>query len=287
MTNGIDREEFGVACLVCGRQESQPLYAGLRRCAECGFVWADLSLSPEEWRALYDDHYFFGQEYVDYVLEEPALRKNFQRNLRWVMSRAASGRLLEIGSAYGFFLDEARRHFKVEGVEINQKACAYTREHFEVPVHCGDFLAMDFPPNSFDVVVMWDAMEHIPGPHLFVRKIASILKPGGYFFCSTPDMASFLARSQGRHWRQIHPPTHISYFSAVNLGRMLGTAGLVVEEERWFGEYRTWQNIFYSILVLRHGWQKLYDMFNGRGWMKKMFYLNTFDHMFFAAKKPV
>jgi 2-polyprenyl-3-methyl-5-hydroxy-6-metoxy-1,4-benzoquinol methylase len=272
-------------CLACGNEQYNEIFSGIRSCKACRFAWADVNLSSAQWRELYNTRYFFGDEYVDYLGEERALRKNFKRNLQFMAGYRSSGKLLEIGSAYGFFLDEASRYYSVTGVDIHQEGCQYALDKFGADTRTGDLLAMPFENGSFDVITMWDTLEHLPNPQDFIKKAQSLLKDKGYLFFSTLDITSVLSRVQGRGWRQIHPPTHVSYFSRESLKIMLERFGFTVLAIKRFGDHRTWDNTWFNLLVLRWGKKELYHSLKQKGWLKGEYYLNTFDHVYFAARK--
>lgn len=273
-----------MGCIACGAQETKRMYDILTLCPACQFAWADSQYSDEEWKKIYGKDYFFGEEYVDYLKEEKALRKNFQRDLDWIKTFSSGGKLLEIGCAYGFFLDEAQKYFDVRGMDIHAQGCAYAREQFGLKTESGDFLRSSYLQESFDAVVMWDVLEHLPAPHLYLAKAAQMLKKNGYIFLSTLDRTSPTARLSGKNWRQIHPPTHLSYFSWESLKLMLHSAGFKVKARKYRGSYRSWNNTFYNLFVLR--WKKP-EWYEG---LKSVFqndyyYLNTFDHVYVAAIK--
>lgn len=274
-----------MACLACEGTTEKELYQGIKTCPSCNFAWADLNLSADDWKKIYSCDYFFGEEYADYIKEEQPLRKNFRRNLKWIRKFISCGKLLEVGSAYGFFLDEAKKDFLVSGVDIHDEGCRYTTQHFKVPAASGDFLNMKLEENAFDAIAMWDVLEHLPRPDLFLQKSARLLKPGGHLFFSTLDITSLPARLRGRRWRQIHPPTHVSYFSRQSLKEFLKKANLNIIDEKYYGDFRSWENTAYNLLVLRAKNQKLYDILNKRGWLKGDYYLNTFDHIYGACVK--
>jgi SAM-dependent methyltransferase len=274
-----------MSCLACGNTAQRDLYPGIKECLNCRFAWADVHLSPDQWLELYGTSYFFGDEYVDYLGEEPALRKNFQRNLKFMRKHCPSGRLLEVGCAYGFFLDEARRHYEVRGVDIHQDGCRYACEKFAVDARAGNFLTMPIEADSFDAVAMWDMLEHVPNPQEFLGKAAGILKKNGYVFFSTLDITSLLPRLQGRGWRQIHPPTHVSYFSRKSLEILLDRAGFTVVSVKYYGDYRSWDNTWFNLLALRWKQNKLYEFLKQRNLLSGEYYLNTFDHIHIAAQK--
>src|SRR6266496_646390 len=110
------------SCILCGGGSFEEYSPGLRRCRGCGFVSADLSLSEDEHRALYARQYFFGSEYRDYVADKQEHQRNFRLRLE-VLGRfldpARHRHMLEIGSAFGFFLEVARERFEtVRGFDL-------------------------------------------------------------------------------------------------------------------------------------------------------------------------
>lgn len=272
-------------CIVCGNDKTKKLYDVLLQCLGCGFIRADSDVTQEDLKELYDKKYFFGEEYADYLKEEKALRKNFKRNLKLISKFCPSGRMLEIGCAYGFFLDLARQNYDVEGIEINEEACSYAKEQFNLNVKCGDFLEHDFTENYYDIVAMWATIEHVKSPDLYIKKISRLLKPGGIFVCTAPDIGSTLAKIQKKKWRQIHPPTHLNYFSKNTLEKLLNNCDLNLIKTIWLGEYRTTNQALYIILVLRNKMEKLYDFFDKLGLTQAVFYLNTYDQICTVAAK--
>src|SRR6266436_2614240 len=182
-------------CLVCGSTEpAAHLYHGILRCRACGYVFADMRLTDEELFALYDERFFTGAEFSDYAADEKFFRKNFRRRfeeLKTFLDPARHRSLLEIGSAYGFFLDTVRDEFtSVQGIDITEAGVRYARDRFKLDVAQADFLAHDFGARKFDVVCMWDTIEHLRAPHLYVEKIARQTDPGALFAITTADIES-------------------------------------------------------------------------------------------------
>ena len=197
---------------------------GLLTCSTCSFVTADVSMSTEDLKALYSAKYFAGEEYQDYLAERSLVEKHFRIRLKTLLDNvpdAARKHLFEIGSAYGFFLSVARDHFaSMEGIDISRDAVTYAAETLCLPVHAGDFLAYRVQ-KKIDVACMWDTIEHLQCPHLYLEKLASHMDRGGVIAITTGDVGSFVARLRGAKWRQIHPPTHLHYFSRETLTRLL------------------------------------------------------------------
>jgi SAM-dependent methyltransferase len=201
------------------------------RCPGCGLGAATVpNFAPA---ACYTAEYFSSQTkggYPDYRASESVLRAEFRRMVKFVRRIVPSGRLLEIGAAYGFFLIEAAAHYDVHGIEIADEAAAFARRR-------GLDLRTGRPtPSSLaaigtvDVIVMLDVIEHLEEPGDVLRLCGQYLRPGGAVILTTPDFAAPISRLFGRRWRNITPPHHLWYFTVDSLAGLAAVAGLAVAE---------------------------------------------------------
>jgi len=278
----------GMACLVCNGNAFSPLYAGLIRCDSCSFVTADVDASEEELQALYGQYYFNGDEYADYLGDKAVIQKNLRRWLHNVRKYTPGGKLLECGSAYGFFLELAQEHFDVLGYDVSEEAIRYANEVLKVPAKCQDFLGdHDLAPDSFDAVAMWDVVEHLDAPERFIERSGELLRDGGYLFLTTGDIDTWLPRRQGPRWRLIHPPTHLQYFSRKTISQLLNRKGFEVVRVSYPGYWRSIRQILHGMFVL--GSQGKSSFIHGA--LRKLLpgrmgvYFNTFDIMLVTARK--
>ena len=273
-------------CILCGRDAANHfLYPGILQCPSCSFVFADTQLSAEDLQKLYQRNYFFGNEYLNYLEDKPALQKNFKARIQTLLQHSFGGNLFEIGCAYGFFLELAQRHWKVAGCDISAPACeAARRQGYNVT--CGDFLNLPLKEEQCDVVALWDTIEHLARPDLYIQKASAILRPGGILCATTGDIGSAMARMRKHRWRLIHPPTHLYYFDRKSIERLMNKNGLEIIHFEHCGYSRSVQQILYSLLVLNRETplrKKLYKI------LKPLFgfsvYINLYDIMFVIARK--
>jgi SAM-dependent methyltransferase len=219
-------------CIVClGTAPPEPVYEKwghpIVRCPRCGLGTA---LRPERFdpATIYDEGYFQGAQrdgYADYLGSEKTLRAEFDRTARHLLAhRPEAGRLLEVGCAYGFFLDAASR-FTCTGVEISDAARARCRQR---GLAVFPSVAEAAGRGPFDVGVMLDCIEHLADPAEMVADVHRVLAPGGLLLVTTGDWGSWLARATGRHWRLMTPPQHLFYFSRVTLPALLERLGFTV-----------------------------------------------------------
>jgi 2-polyprenyl-3-methyl-5-hydroxy-6-metoxy-1,4-benzoquinol methylase len=275
-------------CIVCGGKLRPSRIAGLLECGECKFTTADLSIPEEDLRQLYTARYFAGEEYRDYLADRRVIEKQFRLRLRKLLKFVpdhGEKKMLEIGCAYGFFLSVAKGVFRsVEGVDLSTEATEYASSVLGVNAHCEDFLGYQFGAAP-DVICMWDTIEHLGRPDLYIQKTAEVLPLGGLLALTTNDLHSFVARIRGSKWRQIHPPTHLHYFSRDTLRRLLRRHGFVIKEIGTEGVYRSVDTMMYIVLCLKSKRPCLYARLRKIGLLNWNLYLDLRDIVFVVAQK--
>ncbi len=201
------------------------------RCSSCGLgrtVPAE-SFNPS---AFYGESYFQGgiaDGYADYVGSQATLRLEFRHIVNELLRLGVGrGRLLELGCAYGFFLDEAKPYFEsVHGVEVSADAVRSCRARGLDVVHG------EVDPSTlkglYDVAIGLDVIEHVPNPSDTLKIVGSHMNRGGVLVMTTGDWSSRLARVSGPAWRLMTPPQHLSFFSPTSMRLMLQHAGFAVQ----------------------------------------------------------
>lgn len=235
--SGADTEE--VRCCLCGTGGEKVLDLGpfaLVRCPVCDLRFMSPRLSAEALQRLYDEPtYFEGGVYGSQGRFSAAMM--LQR--AWVSGRldelarlreeGATGRLLEIGSGYGLFLEAAReRGYDVAGVELSRTGADHARA-LGLEVFCGQLEDAPVPPaGRYDVVCFWDTLEHVPDPLAFLRAVRGRLADDGVFALSVPYISSVPARLLGARWWTLKPEQHIWHFTPATLRVLAARAGLVI-----------------------------------------------------------
>jgi SAM-dependent methyltransferase len=193
-----------------------------------------------------------GQGYADYLGEEPNHRANARARVRLLERYVASGRLLDVGCAAGFFLDEARQTgWDVEGVEVAAGMVAHARG-LGLTVHEAPFAGVELEPGSFDAITRWDYIELSLDPAGDLRGASTLLRPGGFLLVSTGDARSAVARLSGRRWHLLTPRHHNFFFTRRSLGEAFRAAGLEVE-------LMTYPSSLYSVHYLLYKLQTVWD----------------------------
>lgn len=273
-------------CLVCGQTGLQSLYKILLKCPHCGFVTASLD-AMQNVRQLYEGNYYTGGEFRSYLGDEAFFKRNFRNRLNQLRQRCGGGRLLEIGSAYGFFLDLAREYFEVVGFEVNAEAACHGRQAYGVDIRTEDFLSATVTDigGPVDVTVMWDVLEHLQRPNHYLEHIRELSKPDALLYITTGDIGSYVARLRRRKWRMIHPPWHLHYFTRNTICQLLANHGFSVLDIRSVSVARSIRQILFSILVLHLGMKRAYEAAEKIVPAGAGFSLNLFDIMQVTAQR--
>ena len=189
---------------------------------------AEGEFSLDDLKKEYGADYFHGREYVDYVADAPVQRKLLTSHLRRMTRYVRPGaRVLEIGCAYGYFLELLQPQYPhAVGVYVSADAVAAARNR-GLDARQGDLSETEVQ-GPFDAICLWDTIEHLAAPDAVLCRAVDLLAPGGHIFLTTGDFGSVLARVQGLGWRQIHPPTHLFYFTRTALTRLCERLGLRV-----------------------------------------------------------
>ena len=255
----------------------------IERCPGCGH---GRTIVPPGFRSedIYQESYFDGgvaDGYSDYLGAAGVLKVEFSQAVRALRASGCfQGRLLEIGSAYGFFLSAAQPYFDVRGIEIVPEAVEYSSQQ-GLSVACGavsaDLLARHSP---LDAVVMLDVIEHLEDPIEALRAIGSNLGPGGHLMITTGDWDSVLSRLMGKRWRLMTPPQHLHFFTKRSLLSSLEQNGFEIVSFR-----RPTKRVSLNLILFQ--WNRMLGRTprRGRRFQNVGIPVNLFDAMRVIAKK--
>jgi SAM-dependent methyltransferase len=197
-------------------------------CATCGSHFVP---DPVPDPARYDESYFAGTGvcgYGGYLQDRELILANFARRARWLKSIGAGPRVLDVGAAYGFFVAAARAEgFDAIGLDPVPPCGAFAARELGVEIRTGRIESAALAPGSFDVITLFDVIEHLAAPAAALRRIRTLLAPGGMVVIETGDLGGLLARTVGSRWYYYDPPQHLTYFSLDSLAHVLQANGFL------------------------------------------------------------
>ncbi len=218
----------------CGRRFVKNGLA-IHACRVCGTWFVADPPPPETLREIYREGYFTESlaQHAGTPAEAAAWRatqSNARRRLRTLRRIAPNARrLLDVGCGTGAFLSVARADYACEGVDISSEAVRVVRDELGVPARSGDLLTLDLPEAAYDVVTLFDVIEHVPRPAEVVGRVRELLAPDGVVMLTTGDVDSLAFRISPARWHLMTPPEHLTFFSRTGVVRLIERTGLRVE----------------------------------------------------------
>jgi SAM-dependent methyltransferase len=131
--------------------------------------------------------------------------------------------LLDYGCAAGYFLEVARaENWRIAGVELSESMACQAEQALGVPIATSlDVLTEHY----FDVITLWEVVEHLPEPVAELRRLCDRLRPGGMLMLSTPNTGHWQAVREPDAWDSYRPPSHLLYFTGPTLAEALRRTG--------------------------------------------------------------
>lgn len=230
-------DEF-VRCDHCGADDTVLLVTkgGFRvvRCRRCSLVYLNPRLRFEGLTALYTTESFVGHQLTRAVDE--SWRPEAEARVKLINDHhPGGGTLLDVGCSTGWFLGAAARAgWKVVGIDVSGTAVAHCRSQ-GLDARLATITENDLPAAGFDVITMFDSIEHMPSPAAALDAARKLLAPGGILVITTPNIGGFFPRFTyalfGRTlgaWEHPGPPGHVFQFSEQTLAAALNRARLSV-----------------------------------------------------------
>ena len=222
-------------CPVCDARQPQPAFTvkelSIVRCRACGMHYVEPRLANEALYEIYKHDYFHSNKegYEDYELIRQLRQKTFEKwyaEIRPFLKRTC-GRALDIGCAAGYFMGILKADgWEVRGIELDDSMHGALRAQghtiFTQPLEFFD------RAETYDLITLFDVLEHLPQLQSDVSKLASLLADQGCLALVTPNIDSFQRKLCGTRWFQFKPTEHIYYFSPATIRRLFEPHGLRV-----------------------------------------------------------
>ncbi len=222
-------------CMLCGSHDRY-LYVALHEhlilvCTDCGLVYSDKA--PALTQDYYAAEYFAGQEqcHKDYEKDKDSNVATFAARLQDAERRLnRTGLVLDLGCAFGHLEVAAlETGFSVIAADISLAAVRFARQKYGVHGVVADAAHPPFRSGSFDLICLYDVIEHVVDPVAVLREARRLLKPNGLLHIVTPDVRSLSARILGRYWFHYKPFEHVAYFSRATLMQAMRKAGWEID----------------------------------------------------------
>jgi SAM-dependent methyltransferase len=238
-----DSEEI-TTCQVCGSSERTLKFEDgpyrVYTCDRCTFVYVTPRLTGQALLDVYNETYWKSDNpkergYADYAKESALYLKTYQKRMKLVAKWLPQpGRILDVGCAAGYFLRVAQQHgHDVHGVELSEAIATEAMQSLGKDRVFNGFLddaitARGWRDHSFDLVTIWDVIEHVPEPQGLLASIRKLIKPGGKLLLETQNVASRMANKLGKRWHHYKHDEHLYHFNPSTIKQLLQDCGFEV-----------------------------------------------------------
>ena len=227
----ILRDPTAIDCPVCDGTAFESLFTkdGQRfvRCPGCGLVLINPRPFLAELGAVYDARYSAG-----YIRKAPQKLERAHQRVGKLVRRYSlqGGRWLDVGCSAGFLVAAARAAgFDAIGLDVEAAAIDYGRQQLGLDgLQCSPLVDAALPAASFDVITIYDVIEHVPDLNAVVAEMKRLLTPDGILHVRTPDVGHWTRPRNLARWHEVKPSRHLYYFDKRTLPRLLARHGLAL-----------------------------------------------------------
>jgi 2-polyprenyl-3-methyl-5-hydroxy-6-metoxy-1,4-benzoquinol methylase len=233
-------------CLLCGGCRLNPLVEApdhvpgngglwflVVQCQDCGLCFTNPRPSRDSIGL------FYPEAYTPHLKTEWRLPRRWWRGLfgwwdgsaqyRKVLPLHGLGRLLDFGCGGGSYLHRMHHQgWQVTGLDCSARAIELVSTEHGYRALLGSLPHPELRGERFDVITMWQSLEHVHAPLEVLGEANRLLVPGGRVIISVPNIDSLPFRWFGHAWYGLDLPRHLVHFSPWTLHLMLRRAGFRV-----------------------------------------------------------
>jgi 2-polyprenyl-3-methyl-5-hydroxy-6-metoxy-1,4-benzoquinol methylase len=201
------------------------------RCNNCSLVLINPRPAHKQILETYNNDY--SRNYA--IKVDTKLRRSAKRVALVKKSFGSSGRWLDIGCSAGFVVKAASQAgFEAFGVDVESWGINYGKTNLGLEnLSTGLLEEQTYPDAFFDVISLYDVIEHVPDLNILVKELKRILAPNGVIDIITPDIGHFLVTSPLSDWKEIKPSEHLYYFDKKTINKLFHKHRLSITKKRF------------------------------------------------------
>ncbi len=195
-------------------------------CNDCALVLINPRPSYDKIKQIYGNDYS-----RDYAKKAASKLKRSLRRVRLITKNfVSSGRWLDVGCSAGFVVKVAQdNNFDAFGIDIEPWGINYGKTHLQLKnLTAGTIEEQAYPDKYFNVISLYDVIEHVPNLNVLVKELKRILATTGVIHIITPDIGHRCVTKPLADWKAIKPSEHLYYFNKATLNKLFNKHGLTV-----------------------------------------------------------
>ena len=205
------------------------------KCENCGVCFTNPFLSSNEYSKYHELHQvaFNGagnEETIDEYIKNKEvqwLKLGYVHRLERILSiKSDVKKLLDVGCGAGLYLDYLKsKGYSVEGIELSPWGYNIAKNKLGLKVHNDLIENLEPPRDKFDVITLYDVLEHTTNPNKFLQELKKWLKKDGMVMFNVPNIDSAISKSTKELWNKLCPPDHTFHFNAKSVSYLLNKNG--------------------------------------------------------------
>lgn len=219
-------------CPFCSRNAVNTKFTNILQCNKCKIMFQRRDTITNNTAEVYNIDYFQGKVYKNYFNEELERKQRFVKKIELInYYLPQEGRVLDIGCAAGFFLKVMKDiGYDAYGLDISSTAYDYLMNHYDFKIFRGDIFEAEYKDKLFDIITLWDVLEHLIDPELVLDEIYRILKKQGVLVIETLNIDSLNFKLLQNRWPLFFPDYHLFYYNKKFLIKLLNKIGFTVKK---------------------------------------------------------
>lgn len=214
-------------------------------CSNCTLRFTQNILGAEEIGRYYQSENYISHSdtasgFINKLYHQVRKRTLVQkRKLVQKMTGKKTGSILDVGCGTGAFLNTMKEAgWHVTGLEPDATAARKAMELYGIePMSSEKLYALS--PDSYDAITLWHVLEHVHDLHGYMKKLRSLLKPGGKLLIAVPNYTSYDAAKYQQFWAAYDVPRHLYHFSPASMKYLFSLHDLKIEKmiPMWFDSF--------------------------------------------------
>jgi 2-polyprenyl-3-methyl-5-hydroxy-6-metoxy-1,4-benzoquinol methylase len=226
---------MNTTCIVCRSRENKAIFreheVDMLCCSKCGHVFSSWD-ADQNYEAFWGEGSIESEDQFWWNEAHDGMYSDFCR----AFVEGKSGKLLDVGCGLGYFVKRVSQHpgWDAYGYEISPHAVEFARRKLGLGnVFAGRVEDSLLAAESFDIITLWDVVEHIPDPEPLLSHLLTLLKPGGILFLHTPNIKAQLPKARLKKLirgmradlHYIEAKDHVNIYSMKSLAKILRRNG--------------------------------------------------------------
>ena len=237
-------------CKICNSNNIQFLFSAkgcaLKKCVDCHFVFVDPLPSDEEINSIYENEYFDKGKYID----DFATIMEYKRrgNLISKCDVVKNSKILDFGCASGEFVNYLKNDYNIKGIDFSNNAIDIAKKkYFDIENSFYYYNQLEELDDDFDIIVLWDVIEHVKYPLETILLLKQHLKKDGIIILSTPNIGASISKVMKSKWAFMTPPEHLCFFDKKSMNTMIEKTNGKIDYWETKGKWVNLAFLFYKV----------------------------------------